>query len=49
MKESIEAFNSLTCVVVCITTAPVFYTAAIYITLSKTVEFLGVEYSRFSP
>jgi hypothetical protein len=34
---------------VCITTAPVFYTAAIYVTLSKTVIFLGAEHSRFSP
>lgn len=33
----------------CITTAPVFYTAAIYVTLSNIVIFLGRENSRFSP
>ena len=34
---------------VCITFGPTFYTAAIYLTLSKIVIYLGTEYSRFSP
>jgi hypothetical protein len=35
--------------VICITSAPVFYTAAIYITLSKIVTQFGLEFSRFNP
>ncbi|KAL8947286.1 MAG: hypothetical protein Q9222_006414 [Ikaeria aurantiellina] len=34
---------------VCITFAPTFYTAAIYITLAKIVRYLGPEYARFRP
>ncbi|KAM6514184.1 Envelope glycoprotein gp160 [Fusarium falciforme] len=35
--------------IVCLTFAPVFYTASIYITLSKTISFLGPELSRVKP
>ncbi|RFU79002.1 phospholipid-translocating atpase [Trichoderma arundinaceum] len=35
--------------IVLITTAPVFYTAGIYITLSKTINFLAPEISRIKP
>lgn len=48
-ETTIRYFNWLTYDEVCITTAPVFYTAAIYVTLSKIVVFLGAEHSRFSP
>jgi hypothetical protein len=42
--------GSLTCLdTVCLTIAPVFYTASIYVTLSKTIVFLGPELSRFKP
>lgn len=34
---------------VCLTFAPVFYTASIYITLSKTIEFLDASLSRVKP
>lgn len=34
---------------VCLTIAPVFYTASIYVTLSKTIIFFAPEYSRFRP
>lgn len=35
--------------IVLITTAPVFYTAGIYITLSKTINYLAPEISRIKP
>ncbi|KAF7556927.1 hypothetical protein G7Z17_g1020 [Cylindrodendrum hubeiense] len=35
--------------IVCLTFAPVFYTASIYITLSKTIEFLDPSLSRIRP
>ncbi|KAH7140260.1 RTA1 like protein-domain-containing protein [Dactylonectria estremocensis] len=35
--------------IVCLTFAPVFYTASIYITLSKTIEFLDASISRVKP
>ena len=34
---------------VCITIGPVFYTAAVYFTLSRLVVYLGRQYSRFPP
>jgi hypothetical protein len=34
---------------VCLTIAPVFFTASIYVTLSKTIIFLAPELSRFKP
>ncbi|KAH7007408.1 RTA1 like protein-domain-containing protein [Ilyonectria destructans] len=35
--------------IVCLTFAPVFFTASIYITLSKTIEFLDASLSRIKP
>lgn len=35
--------------IVCLTNAPVFYTASIYVTLSKTIVHLDPELSRFDP
>ena len=35
--------------IVCLTIAPVFYTASIYVTLSKTIVHLAPELSRFKP
>ncbi|CAM1509006.1 Fc.00g027450.m01.CDS01 [Cosmosporella sp. VM-42] len=35
--------------IVFITTGPVFYTASIYVTLSKTIQFLAPEISRIKP
>ncbi|KAL6722288.1 hypothetical protein ACLMJK_001395 [Lecanora helva] len=35
--------------IICITFGPTWFTAAIYLTLSKIVIYLGPEYSRFSP
>ncbi|KAL6904748.1 RTA1 like domain-containing protein [Trichoderma evansii] len=35
--------------IVCLTTAPVFFTGSIYVTLSKTINFFGSDLSRFNP
>ncbi|KPM42699.1 hypothetical protein AK830_g3899 [Neonectria ditissima] len=35
--------------IVCLTFAPVFFTASIYVTLSKTIVFLDIELSRVKP
>ncbi|KID75646.1 Efflux pump himE [Metarhizium brunneum] len=35
--------------IIFITTGPVFYTAAIYVTLSKTINYLAPQLSRFNP
>ncbi|KAK5018940.1 RTA1 like protein-domain-containing protein [Cryomyces antarcticus] len=35
--------------IICITIGPAFFSAAIYLTLSRVVIYLGVEHSRFSP
>ncbi|KEY73777.1 hypothetical protein S7711_03085 [Stachybotrys chartarum IBT 7711] len=43
------AFAGFMLQIVFITTAPVFYTAAIYITLAKAVNHFGPELSRFNP
>ncbi|KAF4982340.1 hypothetical protein FZEAL_2016 [Fusarium zealandicum] len=43
------SFNAFMIQIVCLTIAPVFYTASIYVTLSKTIGFLGPELSRFKP
>jgi hypothetical protein len=40
--------NNLPCLV-CLTIAPVFYTASIYVTLSKTVIYFAPDLSRFKP
>ncbi|MDI1490770.1 MAG: hypothetical protein OHK93_001974 [Ramalina farinacea] len=41
------SFNGFLIQIICITIAPVFYTAAIYITLAKIVNYLGPQYARF--
>ncbi|KAI5465471.1 RTA1 like protein-domain-containing protein [Mariannaea sp. PMI_226] len=43
------SFNAFMIQIVCLTIAPVFYTASIYVTLSKTINFFGPELSRFKP
>ncbi|KAF7549862.1 hypothetical protein G7046_g8205 [Stylonectria norvegica] len=43
------SFNAFMIQIVCLTIAPVFYTASIYVTLSSTISFLGPEVSRFNP
>ncbi|KID86527.1 sphingoid long-chain base transporter RSB1 [Metarhizium guizhouense ARSEF 977] len=35
--------------IVCLTIAPVFYTASIYVTLSKTIMYFAPDLSRFNP
>ncbi|KAL7915563.1 RTA1 like domain-containing protein [Trichoderma velutinum] len=35
--------------IVCLTTAPVFFTGSIYVTLSKAIDFFGPNLSRFGP
>lgn len=40
--------NEIT-LIVCLTTAPVFYTASIYVTLSKTIIYFAPDLSRFKP
>ncbi|KAJ9603147.1 hypothetical protein H2200_012442 [Cladophialophora chaetospira] len=42
-------FNGFMLQITCITFAPVFYCAAIYVTLTKIVNFLGPQYSRLPP
>lgn len=51
-QASSFALLSLTwvlCFLVCLTIAPVFYTASIYVTLSKTILDFAPELSRFNP
>jgi hypothetical protein len=36
-------------IAVCLTTAPVFFTGSIYVTLSRTINFFGPELSRANP
>ncbi|KAM0273378.1 hypothetical protein ACHAPA_001531 [Fusarium lateritium] len=43
------SFNAFMIQIVCLTVAPVFYTASIYVTLSKTINFLDPTLSRFKP
>ncbi|UPK89664.1 hypothetical protein LCI18_000599 [Fusarium solani-melongenae] len=43
------SFNAFMIQIVCLTIAPVFYTASIYVTLSKTIVFFAPELSRFKP
>ncbi|KAH6998844.1 RTA1 like protein-domain-containing protein [Ilyonectria sp. MPI-CAGE-AT-0026] len=43
------SFNAFMIQIVCLTIAPVFYTASIYVTLSKTINFFAPELSRFKP
>ncbi|KAL3421224.1 RTA1 like protein [Phlyctema vagabunda] len=35
--------------IICLTIGPVFFTAALYITLSRVIVFYGTQYSRLSP
>ncbi|KAK7402905.1 Envelope glycoprotein [Neonectria punicea] len=43
------SFNAFMIQIVCLTIAPVFYTASIYVTLSKAINFFAPEMSRFKP
>ncbi|KAF4457496.1 hypothetical protein F53441_546 [Fusarium austroafricanum] len=43
------SFNAFMIQIVCLTIAPVFYTASIYVTLSKTINYFAPELSRFKP
>ncbi|KAM5351246.1 hypothetical protein ACJ41O_003969 [Fusarium nematophilum] len=43
------SFNAFMIQIVCLTIAPVFYTASIYVTLSKAIIFFAPELSRFKP
>ncbi|KAL7950892.1 RTA1 like domain-containing protein [Trichoderma barbatum] len=43
------SFNGFMIQIVTLTTAPVFYTASIYVTLSQSIMFLGPDLSRFKP
>lgn len=43
------SFTGFMTQIVCITLGPAFFSAAIYLTLSKIVVYLGVQYSRLSP
>ncbi|KAF4995796.1 hypothetical protein FDECE_12683 [Fusarium decemcellulare] len=49
MWDNPFSFNAFMIQIVCLTIAPVFYTASIYVTLSKTIVFLAPELSRFKP
>ncbi|EFQ32772.1 parasitic phase-specific protein PSP-1 [Colletotrichum graminicola M1.001] len=42
-------FNGFLIQIICITVAPVFFSAAIYVLLSQTINFLDRSISRFSP
>ncbi|KAH7188323.1 RTA1 like protein-domain-containing protein [Fusarium flagelliforme] len=43
------SFNAFMIQIVCLTIAPVFYTASIYVTLSKAINYFSPELSRFKP
>ncbi|KAL7792537.1 RTA1 like domain-containing protein [Trichoderma ceciliae] len=43
------SFNAFMIQIVCLTIAPVFYTASIYVTLSQSINHLAPELSRFKP
>ncbi|UKZ51538.1 hypothetical protein TrVGV298_005298 [Trichoderma virens] len=43
------SFNGFMIQIVTLTTAPVFFTASIYVTLSQSIMFLGPDLSRFKP
>ncbi|KJR85468.1 rta1 domain protein [Sporothrix schenckii 1099-18] len=43
------SFNGFLIQIICITTAPVFICAAIYVTLSRTIDFLDRSLARFNP
>ncbi|CAK7223681.1 hypothetical protein SCUCBS95973_005262 [Sporothrix curviconia] len=43
------SFNGFLIQIICITTAPVFFCAAIYVTLAKTIYFMDHSLARFNP
>ncbi|CAK7266886.1 hypothetical protein SEPCBS57363_002318 [Sporothrix epigloea] len=43
------SFNGFLIQIICITTGPVFFCAAIYVTLAKTINFLDLSLARFNP
>ncbi|CAK7216938.1 hypothetical protein SBRCBS47491_002993 [Sporothrix bragantina] len=43
------SFNGFLIQIICITTAPVFFCAAIYVTLARTINFLDPSLARFNP
>ncbi|CAD6593741.1 MAG: hypothetical protein ASARMPRED_007904 [Alectoria sarmentosa] len=43
------SFTGFLVQIICITLGPAFYSAAIYLTLSKIIIFLGPQHARFSP
>ncbi|RFU73559.1 rta1 like family [Trichoderma arundinaceum] len=43
------SFNGFMIQIVCLTVAPVFYTASIYVTLSQSIIYLAPDLSRFKP
>ncbi|KAL8670187.1 MAG: hypothetical protein Q9168_005265 [Polycauliona sp. 1 TL-2023] len=43
------SFQGFLMQIICITFAPTWFTAAIYITLSKIITYLGPQYARFPP
>ncbi|KAF5024458.1 hypothetical protein F66182_3467 [Fusarium sp. NRRL 66182] len=43
------SFNGFMIQIVCTTVAPVFYTASIYVTLSKAINYFSPQLSRFKP
>lgn len=49
MWENPFSFPGFLIQIICITLGPAFYSAAIYLTLSKIIIFLGPQHARFSP
>lgn len=49
MYNDLWGFKGFMMQVVCVTTAPVFFCAAIYVLLAKTVSTFGSAFSRFNP
>ncbi|CAK7271741.1 hypothetical protein SEPCBS119000_004762 [Sporothrix epigloea] len=43
------SFNGFLIQIICITTGPVFFCAAIYVTLAKTIYYLDLSLARFNP
>ncbi|CAK7562852.1 MAG: hypothetical protein SEPTF4163_000708 [Sporothrix epigloea] len=43
------SFDGFLIQIICITTGPVFFCAAIYVTLAKTINFLDLSLARFNP
>ncbi|KFA79601.1 hypothetical protein S40288_01061 [Stachybotrys chartarum IBT 40288] len=49
MWDNPFSFNAFMIQIVCLTIAPVFFTASIYVTLSKAIIYFAPELSRFKP